>query len=166
MSKRQKRVFWPPAILFALALSAYGLASAARIRVLRTIEIKDESTNTGKVRPTYGSPITPTSGSSLQTVSPRGPIQNVRFTFYKAGIYPRELHAKPGNVIIGVENRTGNSLGLVIQRQTDNLTVVVGQVPLGLNNLRSRAQFSLVSGRYVVFDGSRPNNRSDLLIEP
>jgi hypothetical protein len=166
MSRKQKRVFWPPAILFALALSAYGLASAARIRVLRTIEIKDESTNTGKVRPTYGSPTTPTSGTSPQTVSPRGPIQNVRFTLYNAGIFPQQLHAKTGNVVIGIEDRTGNSLGLVVQRGTDSLGVAIGQVPALLNGSRGHTQFSLVSGNYVVFDASRPNNRAELVVEP
>jgi hypothetical protein len=96
----------------------------------------------------------------------RGPTQNVRFTLYRDGIHPRELHAKPGNVIIGIEDRAGNSSGLIVQLQTDTLPVAVGQVTAALNESRGRVAFSLGVGRYIVFDASRPNNRAELIVEP
>jgi hypothetical protein len=95
-----------------------------------------------------------------------GPVQNVRFTLYDAGIYPRQLHAKTGNVAIGIEDRTGNSLGLVVEHQNGSVAVLVGQVRCVLNRLRGRAQFSLEPGIYAVFDATRPNNRAELVVEP
>jgi len=103
---------------------------------------------------------------SQQLTVLRGPTQNVRFTLYKDGIYPRQLHAKPGNIIIGIEDRTGNSSGLVVQLQTDSVAVPVGQVTTALNESRGRVPFTLVAGRYVVFDASQPRNRAELLVEP
>jgi hypothetical protein len=104
--------------------------------------------------------------TSQQLTVLRGPRQNVRFTLYQDGIFPQQLHAKPGNVIIGIEDRTGNSSGLAVQLQTDTLPVAVGQVTAALNESRGRVAFSLGAGRYIVFDASRPNNRAELIVEP
>jgi len=102
-----------------------------------------------------------------EQVSPNGiPIQNVRFTLYRESIYPRQLRAQPGRIGIAVEDRTRQSSGLIIQRQTEGSTVPVGEVTLPANVFRARAQFGLGAGRYVVFDASQPNNRAELLVEP
>ena len=109
----------------------------------------------------------PLTGKATDQATPlHGPIQNVRFTLYNGGIYPRQLHAKPGNVLIGVEDRTGNSFSLVVQHQAGNATVLVGQVKPGSNRLRGQAQFSLGVGRYIGFDAGRPNNQAELLVQP
>jgi len=94
------------------------------------------------------------------------PIQNVRFTLHNDSIYPRQLRAQPGRITIAVEDRTRQSSGLIIQRQTEGGTLPVGQVTLPANEFRARAQFGLGVGRYVVFDASQPNNRAELLVEP
>jgi len=142
MLRKQKAVFWLVILGTTLACTVLVLA------VGRTKKPKAARVN-----------------ESDQLTLTRGPMQNIRFTLDSSGIYPQKLHAKPGNVVIAVEDRTGNSLGLVVQCQTDSLTVAVGQVTV-LDRFRGRAQFSLVAGRYVISDASRPSNRAELLVEP
>src|SRR5438128_1535471 len=128
MSKKQKRMFWPVFSVVVVTLGALAFASAHTAR--RTLSTHG-STDLGRADESgvvTQAPNETKTVAILQGTSLRGPIQNVRFTLYNGGIYPRQLHAKPGNVAIGVEDRTGNSLGLVIERQTDSLTVLVGQV--------------------------------------
>jgi hypothetical protein len=96
----------------------------------------------------------------------RGPVQNLRFTLYDAGIFPGQQHAMPGNVAISFEDRTHRSTGLVVQRETGGRTDAIGPVSSRSEQARGRAQFSLGVGRYVVFDASQPNNRAELVIEP
>jgi len=96
----------------------------------------------------------------------RRPVQNFRFTLYDAGIFPRQQHARPGNIAISIEDRTHRSSGLVIQREAGAITDVVGHVGPGSDQARGRAQLSLGVGYYVVFDASQPNNRAVLVIEP
>ena len=98
---------------------------------------------------------------------PAGAVQNVRFTLYDAGIFPRQHHANAGNVAISIEDRTHRSEGLVVQRETDGVMLDVGQVRAVVNQARrGRAQFRLGVGNYRVFDASQPNNRAELIIEP
>src|SRR5829696_2141643 len=89
---------------------------------------------------------------------PAGAVQNVRFTLYDAGIFPRQHHANAGNVAISIEDRTHRSEGLVVQRETDGIMLDIGQVRAVVNQARrGRAQFRLAVGNYRVFDASQPN---------
>ena len=98
---------------------------------------------------------------------PGGAVQNVRFTLYDGGIFPRQHHANPGNVAISIEDRTHRSEGLVVQRETDGMMLDIGQVRAVVNQARrGRAQFRLGVGNYRVFDASQPNNGAELIIEP
>ena len=96
----------------------------------------------------------------------RGPVLNVRFTVYDAGIFPRQQHAKPGNVAISIEDRTHRSSGLVVQALDTDAPITIGQVTPVFERARGRAQFSLGAGHYAVFDSSQPRNRAELIIEP
>jgi hypothetical protein len=93
-------------------------------------------------------------------------VQNVRFTIYDVGIYPQEIHVEPGVVAVAIEDRTGKSQGLVIDRDDGNGRVSVGQVQRAPDHWRGRGQVKLEPGRYRVFDKGRPNNQSTLLVEP
>jgi hypothetical protein len=166
MSRKQKRVFEPLVIMLALVLSACVAAWATMGRARRTIQAGPESTKMRKISVTNGSTTAITSLTTQQTISPRGPVQNVRFTIYDGGIYPRQLHAKTGNVAIAIEDRSSGSMGLLIERQDGSVNVVVGQVTRLINRQRARAQIRLDIGRYRVVDASRPNNRAELLVEP
>src|ERR1700681_321965 len=131
MSKKQKTLFWLVVLGTTLGCTVLALA-------------------VGRTKKPKAAPVSEKAFDQLTLV--RGPMQNIRFTLDSSGIYPQKLHVKPGNVIIAVEDRTGNSLGLVVQSQTGSLTVAVGQVTT-LDRLRGRGQFSLVGGRYVISDG-------------
>lgn len=104
--------------------------------------------------------------TSNQLSDARGPVQNVRFTLYGAGIFPQQQRARPGNVIISVEDRTHRSTGLVVQQDVAGIILPIGQVSPTVNRVRGRAQFNLGAGNYAVFDASQPNNRAELVIEP
>ena len=101
-----------------------------------------------------------------QSPVPRGPVQNIRFTLYDAGIFPRQQHARPGNVSINLEDRTHQSTGLVVQRETGGMAAQIGQVSPVPDHARGNAQFALGVGHYIVFDASQPNNRAELVVEP
>jgi len=95
----------------------------------------------------------------------RGPIQNVRFTVYEAGIYPRQLRAKPGVVAIVLEDRTRRGPGLVIARETLSGSLSVGVISIPLSQSRTRMEFRLDAGRYRVSDATNPANQAELIVE-
>jgi len=101
-----------------------------------------------------------------QSPMPRGPVQNIRFTLYDAGIFPQQQHARPGNVSINLEDRTHQSAGLVVQRETGEMAAKTGQFSPFHDPARGNAQFALGVGHYIVFDASQPNNRAELIVEP
>jgi hypothetical protein len=173
MSVSQKKIIWPliAALIFALA----GLVFAAG-RVGQGSDSAHARTDAGSDRVSVdsegASAIAARTTAPLEreaTVLPqgpptRGPVQNVRFTLYDAGIYPRETRIKKGLVAIAIEDRTGQTAGLMIQRE--NGGVAIGQVLRFANHWRGRGQFRLEPGRYRVFDATHPANRAVLVVEP
>lgn len=100
------------------------------------------------------------------TVPTRGPVQVVRFALYDIGIYPQEARARPGLVTIAIEDLSGNSSGLIIERVEAASRVPTGVVSKATNSLRSRSELFLPEGRYEIADATRPENRASLIIEP
>jgi hypothetical protein len=96
----------------------------------------------------------------------RGPVQVVRFTLYDLGIYPQETRVKPGMVTIALEDLSGASSGLIIERIEASSRVPSGLVSKASNRLRSRTEFFLPQGRYEVADATRPDSRVLLIVEP
>ncbi|HVI72440.1 MAG TPA: hypothetical protein VM656_13270 [Pyrinomonadaceae bacterium] len=144
MKRSMKKTLWSIIVVVTSVCAVLGLTIA------RTIVNK------------HGSSL----AASNQLPVARGPMQNLRFTLYDAGIFPQQQHARPGNVVISFEDRTHRSTGLVVQREAGALTDAVGQVRSASDQARGRAQFSLGIGRYVVFDARQSNNRAELVIEP
>jgi len=106
------------------------------------------------------------SAESTPTVPARGPVQVVRFALYDLGIYPQEARAKPGLVTIAIEDLSGDSSGLSIERIEAASRVPSGVVSKTTNRLRSRTELFLPEGRYEVSDVTRPDNRALLIVEP
>ena len=104
------------------------------------------------------------SSSPAATSTTRGPIQNVHFTVYDAGIYPRQLRAKPGVVAIVLEDRTRQRRDLVVERETGG-SLSVGTISIPSGQSRARAEFRLGAGRYRVSDATNPANQAALVIE-
>jgi hypothetical protein len=93
-------------------------------------------------------------------------VQVVRFTLYDTGIYPQEARANPGPVTISIEDLTGSSDGLIIERVDPT-----GRMPFGLMNktaklLRMRKEWHLPKGTYELVDSSRLDNRALLIVAP
>lgn len=98
-----------------------------------------------------------------------GPVRNIRFTLFDAGIRPRELRIKAGLVNIHLEDRTNTSQpsqGLTIIRVSGSERVALGTVQRVANQLRGRSSFRLSPGEYEVFDAGQPANKAVLLVEP
>ena len=139
-----------PKILSFIFVGIGVIAAVVGLTIARAIKLK---------------PAAPVALAS-QSPIPRGPVQNIRFTLYDAGIFPQQQHARPGNVSINLEDRTHQSTGLVVQRETGGMAEQIGQVSPVPDHARGNAQFALGVGHYTVFDASQPNNRAELVVEP
>jgi hypothetical protein len=106
------------------------------------------------------------STESSPPVPTRGPVQVVHFALYDIGIYPQEARAKPGMVMVAIEDMSGNSSGLIIERVEADSYALAGLVSKATNRMRSRNELFLPEGRYEVADATRPENRALLIIEP
>ena len=140
MSKQQRRIFF-------VALSSAGLLFGVLAFAVTQAQLFSAS------------PV-PTSTSTA-----RGPIQNLRFTVYDAGIYPRQLRAKPGVVAIVLEDHTRRRPGVVVERETGGGSLIVSEISFPLNQSRTRTELRLGVGRYRVFDATNPANRAELIVQ-
>ena len=95
-----------------------------------------------------------------------GPVEVVRFTLYDVGIYPHEAHVGKGLVAITIEDLSGGSSGLVVERQQPGQArVTLGSVQRG-QHWRARNDLRLDPGKYEVYMADRPDNRAVLIVEP
>jgi hypothetical protein len=111
--------------------------------------------------PFGSSPPIPT--AQAPTPEPRGQAQIVHFTLYDVGIFPSEARANPGLVAIYIDDLSGDTQGLVIERESGQR---LGQVTRPQNRSRGRARIALGRGVYRVYDAGRPANRARLIVEP
>ena len=91
-------------------------------------------------------------------------VQVVRFTLYDTGIYPQEARANPGRITISIEDLTGSSDGLIVERVDANGRVPLGAVNKAARTLRTRKELQLPAGNYELVDATRPANRALLII--
>jgi hypothetical protein len=94
----------------------------------------------------------------------------VIFTIYDNGIEPDIVHASKGPIAILLEDRSGGTKGLVVERETGGVRAGVGQVnrpdASSPTQWRGRTEFSLGPGTYRVTDSSRPLNFAELMVDP
>jgi hypothetical protein len=143
MSRKQKLILWPALIGTSMVLGTLLLAVG--------------STGKSKNRDEF---------SAGQLTLMRGPVQHVRFTVYEVGIYPRQLRARTGIVGISIEDRTGQSVGLLIEKKDGDGRVPIGQVLRPTNQVRGRELFNLPPGNYRVSDITRQASEAELTVEP
>ena len=93
-------------------------------------------------------------------------VQVVRFTLYDTGIYPPEARANPGRITISIEDLTGSSDGLTIERVDANGRTSVGAVNKAARSLRTRKELHLPEGNYELVDATRTANRALLIVTP
>jgi len=96
----------------------------------------------------------------------RGPVRMVRFTLYSEGIFPQRLRVHQGLINLAIEDKTGVSSGLVIERIVDTDRVPIGTVRRFADHWRGRELIRFAPGEYRLYDGSRPVNQAELIVEP
>ena len=104
--------------------------------------------------------------STPASAAGRGAIQNVRFTVYDEGIFPRHLRARPGVLAIVLEDHTHRRPGVVVQSESTGNRPLSVEISFPLNQARIRTEFTLGVGGYEIFDAANPANRAELSIEP
>lgn len=100
------------------------------------------------------------------SVKDKSGLHVIVFTLYDAGIEPAALHTTKGLVAISIEDHSGGTAGLVIERETGSERASIGQVNRNENQWRGRAELRLEPGRYHVFDSSRPANDAEIVVDP
>ena len=110
--------------------------------------------------------VAPTTVPGLPTRLPTGPVQVVRFTLYDVAIYPSEARAQAGLVAISIEDLSGASSGLVVERREGSVRKLLGTVDRLSNRRRARGEIVMTAGTYELYDASQPNNRALLVVEP
>ena len=99
--------------------------------------------------------------------STNGSVQVVRFALYDAGILPKQARARKGLVAIALEDNSGSSAGLIVERQNNGYVPErAGQVQRPNGSRRGRVELRLEPGIYTVFDGYNPERRAELIVEP
>lgn len=95
-----------------------------------------------------------------------GPFHVVQFALYDVGIYPREVLVSKGLIALSIEDLSGGTTGLVIERQNGNGSEQLGLVQRAANSLRGRGEIDLGPGAYAVYMADRPDNRALMIVEP
>ena len=106
---------------------------------------------------------------SSQQIDKRG-LHTVTFGLYDAGIEPDVIHTRKGLVAVLIEDVSGGTKGLLVERETGSGRIAIGQVlragPASQASWRGRSEFMLEPGTYRVTDTSRPQNFAQLIVEP
>lgn len=90
----------------------------------------------------------------------------VRFNLYDVGIIPREIHVTQGLLAIAIEDYSGGTSGLVIEREIGSAPQQVGTVGRNAQQVRGKTEITLDPGNYQVYMADHPDNRALLVVEP
>ena len=101
-----------------------------------------------------------------QAATERGPVRMIRFVLLDTGLYPRQMRVNKGLINLVVEDETGISDGLVVERVVDSARERITTIRRMSNARRGRELMQLTPGQYVVYDASKPNNQANLIVEP
>jgi hypothetical protein len=116
----------------------------------------------------YGTVKSPATAAHKQQTTPKpsGPGQMIRFIIYDVGIQPRETRVDKGRVTVMIEDLSGGTDGLQIERLNGDEKIPVGSVRRFERRTRGQAEFLLEPGEYRVSDISHPANSTKLIVEP
>jgi hypothetical protein len=76
------------------------------------------------------------------------------------------MRVNQGLINLAVEDETGISEGLVVERVVNSARERITTVRRMSNAKRGREVIQLTPGQYVVSDASKPNNQANLIVEP
>lgn len=93
-------------------------------------------------------------------------VRFVRFNLYDQAIIPREVHVAEGLVAISIEDYSGGTTGLVVERENGSAPQQIGTVQRSGPEWRGQGEMRLTPGSYKVYMADRPDNRALLVVEP
>lgn len=111
-------------------------------------------------------PNEPAPAPATQGPGERGPVRMVRFVLLDSGLYPRVFRVNQGLINLALEDETGTSEGLVVERVVNSEREKVTTLRRLPNQRRGRELIRLIGGRYTLYDASKPNNKADLIVDP
>jgi hypothetical protein len=112
--------------------------------------------------PMAATPISP----AVAQAKTRELVKTVRFNLYDLGILPREVHVQKGILAITIEDYSGGTTGLIIERENGNGHEQAGRVDRAGGHWRGRSELRFSPGRYRLSMEDRPANRALLVVEP
>lgn len=114
----------------------------------------------------YNKAMSPAYATQYHQESNGGPVRNLRFTLFEAGIRPNEIQIKSGLVQILLEDKSNVAQGLIVRRLVGAEKVGVGTVQKANQQMRGRTLFRLAPGEYELFDPSQPASKAVVTVEP
>ena len=90
----------------------------------------------------------------------------IRFVAFSEGLRPSEIRVQQGLINIALEDKTGVSDGLQVERIVNDQREKVIQIRRLQNHWRGRELVRLMPGNYIVYDASQPDNKATLIVEP
>lgn len=150
---------WMLAACFALCCA--GAAFVARAGSGTSLE-----STRSKGLASAGSPANAAASPLATRADKSEPIQVLKFSLFDAGISPREACVDQGLVAILIEDYTGGTSGLEVERETGNATERTGRVERAGSHWRGEGEMRLSPGRYRVYMSDRPGNQAVIVVEP
>lgn len=112
------------------------------------------------------------SAASTTTLTPKplqGPareaVRFVRFNLYDQAIIPREFHVSEGLAAICIEDYSGGTTGMVVERLGGSAPVRIGVVERTGPEWRGQQEMRLTVGSYKVYMSDRPDNHALLVVD-
>jgi hypothetical protein len=96
----------------------------------------------------------------------QGPVRMIRFTLFDQSIYPRKQTIHHGLVQLALEDKTGKSQGLIVERVNRGEATRVAEIKAREGHWRGRVLLRLTPGMYRVYDSSLPANSAELTVNP
>ena len=139
--------------LSLLLLLTMGMATAVIFRSKPPLEPSDQPANTLTSAPE-------------QPAFDNDPVRMIRFVLLREGLYPSQMRVDQGRLNIALEDKTGDSEGLIIESVLGDQRAKVTQIRRAEKHWRGRTLIKLPPGRYVVSDASQPNHKAELIVTP
>lgn len=76
------------------------------------------------------------------------------------------MRVNQGFINLAVEDETGGSEGLVVDRVVESERERITTVRSLTNARRGRELLRFTPGRYIVYDASKPDNKANMIVEP
>ena len=106
------------------------------------------------------------SGSAAVESAEHDPVRMCRFVLLDTALYPRQMRVNAGLINLLVEDETGISEGLVLERVVNSASERITTIRTTPSVRRGRELRRLTPGQYLVYDASKPGNKANLIVEP